>query len=157
MNPQITVGMRVAFDSEHGPQTGRVTGLLPCIGNGQMHATIEIEHELMPCIVYTIPVAVLAEAPGAQLITEDIENLRHMLGAVRGRYPRSRWGFRNYFCAGASYQYRSMQRLVDAGMVRQGGRVMSTPSHIYFHATQLGCTTAGLDQAGINRAMELLS
>ena len=54
MNQKIIVGMRVAFDSEHGPQTGLVTGLLPCIGNGQLHAAIEADD-----VVFTLPVAAL--------------------------------------------------------------------------------------------------
>jgi hypothetical protein len=155
MNQKITVGMRVAFDSEHGPQVGYVTGLLPCIGNGQIHASIEIGREL-DSIVFMMPLVELTAAPGDALTADDYKNLSHMLGAVEGRWPKSKWGWRNYYCAGTGAQ-ASMQRLVDAGMVRRGGQSIGNDGSVYFHATQHGCKMMGLDHAGIKRAMESLS
>ena len=44
-----------------------------------------------------------------------------------------------------------MQRLVAAGMATAGH---AANEMTYFHATHLGCKAAGLDGAGIKRAME---
>lgn len=55
MNGLITIGTPVEFDSEHGPQTGKVTNFLPCLSNGRRHATIEIDHQL-DGIVFNMPV-----------------------------------------------------------------------------------------------------
>jgi hypothetical protein len=44
-----------------------------------------------------------------------------------------------------------MQRLVAAGLATTG---RMTGDMTYFHATRLGCKAAGLDGAGIKRAME---
>ena len=58
MDSTIIVGTHVAFDSDHGPQTGRVTAFIKCIENGQPNAMIEIDHEL-DGIIWTMPVAAL--------------------------------------------------------------------------------------------------
>ncbi len=55
MNELISIGTAVEFDSEHGPQTGKVTNFLPCLSNGRRHATIEIDHHL-DGIVFNMPV-----------------------------------------------------------------------------------------------------
>ncbi|MGK5049498.1 hypothetical protein ACQ4WP_26920 [Janthinobacterium sp. GB4P2] len=80
----------------------------------------------------------------------DFAKLRHMLGAVKGK-PKYYWGLRNYFAAGSGQQHEAMQRLVAAGLAT-AGRVAGDMT--YFHATRLGCKAAGLDAAGIKRAME---
>jgi len=81
----------------------------------------------------------------------DFAKLQHMLGAVK-HYPKSKWGWRNYYCANVSGAAReAMQRLVDAGLVIAGHE---GDTNAYFHATRLGCKVAGLDGAGIKRAME---
>ena len=80
----------------------------------------------------------------------DFAKLQHMLGAVQ-QYPKTKWGWRNYFAAGSGQQHEAMQRLVAAGLAT-AGRV--TGDMTYFHATGLGCRAAGLDGAGIKRAME---
>ena len=134
MKPQITVGMRVAFDSEHGPQIGWVTGLMPCISNGQQHAAIEIEHEL-DGIVFMMPVAALTVAPHAALTTDDYRNLHEMLGVDSGLF----------FHPATSDEKASMLRLVDHGMVRQV-RDTFGKSHFqtYYTATPCGCAAIGL-------------
>lgn len=38
----ITIGTPVAFDSEHGPQTGTVADIKSDIGNGQSIAIIQV-------------------------------------------------------------------------------------------------------------------
>lgn len=80
----------------------------------------------------------------------DFAKLQHMLGAVQGK-PKNRWGYRNYFAAGSGQQHEAMQRLVAAGMAT-AGRLAGDMT--YFYATRLGCKAAGLDAAGIKRAME---
>jgi hypothetical protein len=80
----------------------------------------------------------------------DFAKLQHMLGAVHGK-PKNRWGYRNYFAAGSGQQHEAMQRLVAAGLATTG---RAANEMTYFHATRLGCRAAGLDGAGIKRAME---
>lgn len=80
----------------------------------------------------------------------DFAKLQHMLGAVQGK-PKNRWGYRNYFAAGSGQQHEAMQRLVSAGLATAG---RAANEMTYFHATHLGCNAAGLDAAGIKRAME---
>ena len=80
----------------------------------------------------------------------DFAKLQHMLGAVQGK-PKNRWGYRNYFAAGSGQQHEAMQRLVDAGLATAG---RAANEMTYFYATRIGCKAAGLDGAGIKRAME---
>lgn len=80
----------------------------------------------------------------------DFAKLQHMLGAVDGK-PKNRWGYRNYFAAGRGQQHEAMQRLVAAGLATAG---RACGDMTYFYATRLGCKAAGLDAAGIKRAME---
>jgi hypothetical protein len=80
----------------------------------------------------------------------DFAKLQHMLGAVQGK-PKNRWGYRNYFAAGSGRQHEAMQRLVNAGLATAG---RAANEMTYFHSTRLGCKAAGLDAAGIKRAME---
>ena len=79
----------------------------------------------------------------------DFAKLQHMLGAVE-HYPKSKWGWRNYFAAGSCQQHEAMQRLVAAGLAT-AGRLAGDMT--YFYATRLGCKAAGLDGAGIKRAV----
>jgi hypothetical protein len=80
-----------------------------------------------------------------------MDNLRHMLGAVPGRYPKKQWGFRNHFCAGSGLQTESMRRLVAAGMVVEG---RSQEHSTFFHATQKGMESVGMSKAAIKRTLE---
>ena len=80
----------------------------------------------------------------------DFAKLQHMLGAVQ-QYPKSKWGWRNFFAAGSGQQHEAMQRLVAAGLATAG---RACGDMTYFYATRLGCKAAGLDGAGIKRAME---
>lgn len=84
------------------------------------------------------------------ILPGDFAKLQHMLGAVK-QYPKSKWGWRNYFAAGSGQQHEAMRRLVAAGLATAG---MATNEMTYFHSTRLGCKAAGLDGAGIKRAME---
>lgn len=80
----------------------------------------------------------------------DFAKLQHMLGAVK-QYPKSKWGWRNYYAAGGGQTHEAMLRLVAAGLVTAG---RAANEMTYFHATRLGCKAAGLNGAGIKRAME---
>lgn len=42
MKKQISIGAKVAFDSEEGPQTGVVADIKPHIGNGQSIALVRV-------------------------------------------------------------------------------------------------------------------
>lgn len=86
-------------------------------------------------------------AQRASELLEDVENLRHMLGAT---YPNKQreWGYRNYYCANLGD--KSMERLEQAGLVIKG-RVSSDQA--YYHATETGCKLAGLDARQIRRAL----
>lgn len=86
----------------------------------------------------------------AAIMPGDFAKLQHMLGAVQ-QYPKSKWGWRNYFAAGSGQQHEAMQRLVSAGLATAS---RAANEMTYFHATRLGCKAAGLDAAGIKRAME---
>ncbi|MDQ4625039.1 hypothetical protein [Janthinobacterium lividum] len=87
----------------------------------------------------------------AEIMPGDFAKLQHMLGAVK-QYPKSKWGWRNYYCANISGAAReAMQRLVDAGLATAGHE---SGTQANFHATRLGYKAAGLDAAGIKRAME---
>lgn len=70
----------------------------------------------------------------------DLESLRHMLG-INQSYPQEQWGYRNYFAAGEGEQTESMERLVEAGFVRRGGKRWGLT---YYFATEEGCKAAGL-------------
>jgi hypothetical protein len=86
-----------------------------------------------------------------EVTSEDMDKLRHMLGAVPKRYPKNKWGFRNYYCAGSGAR-ESMMRLVAAGLATEGHT--QEGGSTYFHATKEGCKAVGMDGAGIKRAFE---
>ena len=86
-----------------------------------------------------------------EVTDKDMDKLRHMLGAIPGRYPKKKWGWRNYFCAGSAGN-ESMQRLVAAGYAEQGHTMEGGST--YFHATVAGCKAVGMGPAGIKRAFE---
>lgn len=79
--------------------------------------------------------------------TEDIDNLRHMLGVQANLHERA-WGYRNYFCPGGD-NVKSMERLEKAGLARKG-----KPYNVmhYYHATEKGMRIAGLTAEQIRRA-----
>jgi hypothetical protein len=82
-------------------------------------------------------------------LAEDMENLRHMLGAQVGS-PKKQWGYRNHFATNADDA--SMARLEKLGLVRKGRGIPG--GLVYFHATEMGCSIAGLDKKQTARAME---
>ena len=83
------------------------------------------------------------------MLDEDMQNLRHMLGA--GSHIKKRnWGYRNHF-APAGDDVQSMLRLESAGLVIKGKPYHET---YYYHATKAGCEAAGLEPYQIQKALE---
>jgi hypothetical protein len=85
------------------------------------------------------------------ITAEDLDRLRHMLGADPRRYTQKQWGFRNYYACGGGEPEQSMRRLEAAGFVQQG---CAYKDSFYFHATEDGCKAAGMNAAQIKRALE---
>lgn len=83
----------------------------------------------------------------ADLEPGDLARLQHMLG-VSAHSKRA--GYRNHYCCGIQDR-ASMLRLVAAGLAIEGRSLLTSR---YFHATVDGCRAAGLNAAGIRRAME---
>lgn len=85
---------------------------------------------------------------------QDLENLRHMLGADAHR-RKGVWGFRNHFAPSQS-DMPSMLRLQEAGLVRPGGPYAdrAVKALTFFHATEAGCKAAGLSVARTKAALE---
>ena len=84
----------------------------------------------------------------AGLAEGDLDKLRHMLGAT-SHDAKTKWGFRNHYCCGKQDR-DAMERLVAAGLAERGAVQLTSQ---YYHATMNGCRAAGLDRAGIARAM----
>lgn len=82
-------------------------------------------------------------------LAEDMDNLRHMLGASIDS-PKKQWGYRNHFATQADDA--SMVRLLALGLVRRGRGIPGGLT--YFHATEAGCAMAGFDKKQTARAME---
>ncbi len=81
-----------------------------------------------------------------QLTKEQRDYLTHMLGAER-HVATSRWGYRNYYCAGVGGQdERDLMALVDLGLVRRG-HVINGGESVYFFATEQGMDAVGLTDA----------
>ena len=91
-------------------------------------------------------------APPFELSEDDINNLRHMLGAEPGRYKKANWGFRNYYSTGgAGSTHERLLRMESLGLLVK--RVASERT-VFFHATEAGCLAVGLKKAQIRRALE---
>jgi hypothetical protein len=88
----------------------------------------------------------LSPTERASQIVEDMDNLRHMLGA-RSTDSKRDWGYRNYYCANVGDE--SMARLAAQGLVRQG---RTLPDQVYWHATEAGCKAIGLSDKFIQKA-----
>jgi len=89
------------------------------------------------------------------ITADDIQSLKHMLGATSCT-PRQRWGYRNYYAAAVgSKAEESMKRLAAVGFVRLGPL---SPYHegdiVYYCATETGCIVAGLNEKQTKRTIE---
>ena len=83
------------------------------------------------------------------LSSDDMDNLRHMLGA-RSDQAKRNWGYRNHFAPGSSLDVQSMERLELAGLVKEGAPYHDT---FYYHATEKGCAALGFSPAQTKHAM----
>ncbi|AIY43019.1 hypothetical protein LT85_3861 [Collimonas arenae] len=54
----VAVHDRVTFDSDEGIQAGYVNGMRRDVGNGEMHAWVEIDHQ-WPGVFRAVPVAAI--------------------------------------------------------------------------------------------------
>lgn len=85
-----------------------------------------------------------------QQIIDDMDNLRHMLGATEQHKPKS-WGFRNHFDArgAGNNNLASMKRLQALGLV-----AVHPAAPGLFRATGAGCRALGFNAAQTKRALE---
>ena len=79
---------------------------------------------------------------------DDMDNLRHMLGA-RSDQAKRNWGYRNHFAA-SEQDVQSMERLRKAGLVERGKPYYG--AH-YYHANEKGCAALGFSRAQTKRAI----
>ena len=86
------------------------------------------------------------------LTSDDLDNLRHMVGAVFNVAKRN-WGYRNHFAAGED-DVPSMEKLRNAGFVIKGRKFHIGETDYYYHATLEGCKAIGLSKAATKRALE---
>lgn len=140
MIPDLSKTMRHHLANQSAPDYSLARKACAC-GNRTTAKQLTQHGKCAACALATVRAAIM---PG------DFAKLQHMLGAVQGK-PKNRWGYRNYFAAGSGQQHEAMQRLVAAGLAEVG---RAANEMTYFHATRLGCRAAGLDGAGIKRAME---
>lgn len=85
-----------------------------------------------------------------EVTAEDLDNVRHMTGAVSNVSKRN-WGYRNHYCAcKEGPDMASMERLKAAGYVVQG---RDQGSSVFFHATEAGCKAIGLKPYQIKNAL----
>ena len=88
-----------------------------------------------------------AEKRAAEVV-EDMDNLRHMLGA-RSTDKKRDWCYRNYYCANVGDE--SMERLAQQGLVIKGAEGRD---QVYWHATEAGCKAIGLTDKQIKKAFK---
>ncbi len=89
----------------------------------------------------------------AELTEKQEKTLRHMLGAVPGRYRKNQWGFRNYYCAdsGGGPTLDGLREMEVSGLIKQ---YRADGESVYFHVTEDGCKAIGLTKSQISRAFE---
>ena len=83
-----------------------------------------------------------------ELLKEDLDNLKHMLGM---NYSKKCWGYRNYYVSNIDDD--SMHKLVRMGYVTQSRQ---SELFSYYHATEQGCIVAGLNKRQIKKALGLI-
>lgn len=88
----------------------------------------------------------------SELAADDLRKLQHMLGATPGNYPKTKWGFRNYYATSGGPATEAMKRMEAQGLVRLG--YTSDCGMAYYHATEAGCRAAGLVGKQVKRALE---
>jgi hypothetical protein len=88
----------------------------------------------------------------SELNEQDLNNLKHMLGATEHTRKKD-WGYRNRFMAGGN-DIASMERLKENELVRRinaNTSIFSDPAYI---ATEKGCKHLGFNKKQIANAMD---
>ncbi|RIJ84997.1 hypothetical protein RSP822_18185 [Ralstonia solanacearum] len=86
-----------------------------------------------------------------EIAADDLRKLQHMLGAMPGDYPKTKWGWRNYYATSGGPATEAMKRMEVRGLVRLGHT--SDGGMAYYHATEAGCRAAGLVGKQVRRAL----
>ncbi|MDN2707931.1 hypothetical protein O0880_00700 [Janthinobacterium sp. SUN118] len=60
-SPQVTRGARVTFDSDEGQLAGTVSDLRRDVGNGELHAWVQLDHQWAG-MFRAVPLAAIAPA-----------------------------------------------------------------------------------------------
>lgn len=64
---QIAVGDRVTFDTDEGCQAGIVSDLRRDVGNGELHAWVELDHQ-WPGVFRAVPLAAVVSAGAGSMV-----------------------------------------------------------------------------------------
>ncbi|OEZ98787.1 hypothetical protein [Duganella phyllosphaerae] len=64
---QIAVGDRVTFDTDEGGQAGIVSDLRRDVGNGELHAWVELDHQ-WPGVFRAVPLAAIVSAGAGSMV-----------------------------------------------------------------------------------------
>ena len=71
---QIALGDRVTFDTDEGYQAGTVSDLRRDVGNGELHAWVELDHQ-WPGVFRAVPLAALVSIKPAQTERQHLASL----------------------------------------------------------------------------------
>ena len=64
---QVSRGDRVTFDTDEGYQAGTVSDLRRDVGNGELHAWVELDHQWPGCF-RAVPLAAVISARAASMV-----------------------------------------------------------------------------------------
>ena len=64
---QIARGDRVTFDTDEGDQAGTVSDLRRDVGNGELHAWVELDHQWPGCF-RAVPLAAVMSARAGSMV-----------------------------------------------------------------------------------------
>lgn len=73
---QIALGDRVTFDTDEGYQAGTVNDLRRDVGNGELHAWVELDHQ-WPGMFRAVPLAALISVKPAQTERQHLASKAH--------------------------------------------------------------------------------
>ena len=64
---QVARGDRVTFDTDEGYQAGTVSDLRRDVGNGELHAWVELDHQ-WPGVFRAVPLAAVVSARAGSMV-----------------------------------------------------------------------------------------
>ena len=64
---QVSRGDRVTFDTDEGYQAGTVSDLRRDVGNGELHAWVELDHQ-WPGVFRAVPLAAVVSARAGSMV-----------------------------------------------------------------------------------------